>query len=101
MSSVGDRDRDLASWNGPRPTTDGCHNSTCRSDPVASSRLTPIKGQQSPKPSMRPTQGETHMETIDEKVKQIVVDQFQVNEADVIPAASFQKDLGADSLDVV
>ena len=41
------------------------------------------------------------METIDEKVKQIVVDQFQMNEADVIPAASFQKDLGADSLDVV
>ena len=50
---------------------------------------------------MRPTQGETHMETIDEKVKQIVVDQFQVNEADVVPDASFQKDLGADSLDVV
>jgi acyl carrier protein len=41
------------------------------------------------------------METIDERVKRIVVDQFQVNEADVIPSASFQKDLGAGSLDVV
>jgi acyl carrier protein len=41
------------------------------------------------------------METIDDTVKRIVVDQFQVNEADVVPDASFQKDLGADSLDVV
>lgn len=41
------------------------------------------------------------METIGAKVKRIAVDQFQVNEADVVPAASFQKDLGADSLDFV
>ncbi|MGC9293290.1 MAG: acyl carrier protein [Acidobacteriaceae bacterium] len=38
---------------------------------------------------------------IDEKVKQIIVEQLQVDEAEVTPGASFQEDLGADSLDVV
>ena len=37
----------------------------------------------------------------DEKVKQIIVEQLQVDEAEVTPGASFQEDLGADSLDVV
>ena len=36
-----------------------------------------------------------------EKVKQIIVEQLQVDEAEVTPGASFQEDLGADSLDVV
>ena len=36
-----------------------------------------------------------------EKVKQIIVEQLQVDEAEVTPSASFQEDLGADSLDVV
>ncbi len=37
----------------------------------------------------------------DEKVKQIIVEQLQVDDAEVTPGASFQEDLGADSLDVV
>jgi len=48
---------------------------------------------------------ETHrrfaMGAVDEKVKQIIVEQLQVDEAEVTPGASFQEDLGADSLDVV
>jgi acyl carrier protein len=42
-----------------------------------------------------------HMAAVDEKVKQIIVEQLQVDEAEVTPGASFQEDLGADSLDVV
>src|SRR5215469_15008918 len=44
---------------------------------------------------------EIHMAAVDEKVKQIIVEQLQVDEAEVTPGASFQEDLGADSLDVV
>src|SRR5215470_12210932 len=44
---------------------------------------------------------ETHKAAVDEKVKQIIVEQLQVDEAEVTPGASFQEDLGADSLDVV
>ncbi len=36
-----------------------------------------------------------------DKIKQIIVEQLQVDEAEVTPCASFQEDLGADSLDVV
>lgn len=36
-----------------------------------------------------------------EKVKGIVVDQLSVEADKVVPAASFQNDLGADSLDTV
>jgi len=39
--------------------------------------------------------------TIFERIKAIVVDQLGVNEADVVPTASFVEDLGADSLDLV
>jgi acyl carrier protein len=54
-------------------------------------------------PSFAPTEGigETRMAAVDEKVKQIIVEQLQVDEAEVTPGASFQEDLGADSLDVV
>jgi acyl carrier protein len=38
---------------------------------------------------------------VEDKVKQIIVEQLQVDEAEVTPNASFQEDLGADSLDVV
>ncbi len=41
------------------------------------------------------------MAAVDEKVKRIIVEQLQVDEAEVTPGASFQEDLGADSLDVV
>jgi acyl carrier protein len=44
---------------------------------------------------------EKEMAAVDEKVKQIIVEQLQVDEAEVTPGASFQEDLGADSLDVV
>jgi acyl carrier protein len=36
-----------------------------------------------------------------EKIKAIVVEQLGVEEKDVVPAASFVEDLGADSLDLV
>jgi acyl carrier protein len=51
-------------------------------------------------PSFR-TSGDRAMAAVDEKVKQIIVEQLQVDEAEVTPGASFQEDLGADSLDVV
>jgi acyl carrier protein len=38
---------------------------------------------------------------IDEKVKSIIVEQLGVEEDEVTPTASFQEDLGADSLDQV
>ena len=41
------------------------------------------------------------MPAVEEKVKQIIVDQLGVEAADVTPAASFVDDLGADSLDRV
>lgn len=41
------------------------------------------------------------MASIDEKVKQLIVEQLGVDEAEVTPAASFIDDLGADSLDIV
>jgi acyl carrier protein len=49
----------------------------------------------------RKAQQENEMAAVDEKVKQIIVEQLQVDEAEVTPGASFQEDLGADSLDVV
>lgn len=39
--------------------------------------------------------------SIEEKVKEIIVEQLSVDEADVQPNASFVDDLGADSLDLV
>jgi acyl carrier protein len=41
------------------------------------------------------------MAAVDEKVKQIIVEQLGVEESEVPPNASFVDDLGADSLDVV
>ena len=41
------------------------------------------------------------MASIDEKVKQIIVEQLGVDEAEVTASASFVDDLGADSLDQV
>ena len=39
--------------------------------------------------------------TVEQKVKQIIVEQLGVDEAQVDPTASFVDDLGADSLDIV
>ncbi|MFZ0960642.1 MAG: acyl carrier protein [Terriglobia bacterium] len=41
------------------------------------------------------------MASPDEKVKQIIVEQLGVDEAEVTPTAHFVDDLGADSLDIV
>ena len=41
------------------------------------------------------------MPSVDERVKQIIVEQLGVDEAEVTPTASFVDDLGADSLDTV
>ena len=40
-------------------------------------------------------------QTIEQRVKKIIVDQLNVNEEQVTPEASFLDDLGADSLDTV
>jgi acyl carrier protein len=45
--------------------------------------------------------GEKSMASIEERVKQIIVEQLGTDEAEVTPAASFVDDLGADSLDTV
>ncbi len=39
--------------------------------------------------------------SVEEKVKEIIVEQLSVEEAEVTPTASFIDDLGADSLDTV
>jgi acyl carrier protein len=39
--------------------------------------------------------------TIEQRVKQIIVNQLNVNEEQLTPEASFLDDLGADSLDLV
>ena len=41
------------------------------------------------------------MASVDERVKQIIVEQLGVDEGEVKPTASFVDDLGADSLDTV
>lgn len=41
------------------------------------------------------------MASVEEKVKQIIVEQLGVDEGEVTPTASFVDDLGADSLDTV
>lgn len=39
--------------------------------------------------------------SVEEKVKEIIVEQLSVDESEVTPTASFIDDLGADSLDTV
>ena len=41
------------------------------------------------------------MAAVEDKVKQIIIDQLGVEESEITPSASFVDDLGADSLDVV
>src|SRR5205085_3535309 len=45
--------------------------------------------------------GAVQMASVEEKVKQIIVEQLGVDEAEVTASASFVDDLGADSLDTV
>jgi acyl carrier protein len=48
-----------------------------------------------------PDRGGMRMASVEERVKQIIVEQLGVDEAEVTPTASFVDDLGADSLDQV
>jgi len=41
------------------------------------------------------------MAAVDEKVKQIIVEQLGIEESEITPSSSFADDLGADSLDQV
>ena len=41
------------------------------------------------------------MATVNDRVKKIIVEQLGVEESEVVPAANFVDDLGADSLDLV
>ena len=43
----------------------------------------------------------SHMAGVEDKVKEIIVEQLGVDEGEVTPNASFVDDLGADSLDIV
>jgi acyl carrier protein len=45
--------------------------------------------------------GKIRMASVEERVKQIIVEQLGVDEGEVTPSASFVDDLGADSLDTV
>jgi acyl carrier protein len=47
------------------------------------------------------TGGKIRMASVEERVKQIIVEQLGVDEGEVTPTASFVDDLGADSLDTV
>jgi acyl carrier protein len=47
------------------------------------------------------TGGTTRMASVEERVKQIIVEQLGVDEGEVTATASFVDDLGADSLDTV
>jgi acyl carrier protein len=51
--------------------------------------------------AQKPVGGATQMASVEDKVKQIIVEQLGVDEAEVTPNASFVDDLGADSLDQV
>jgi acyl carrier protein len=46
-------------------------------------------------------EGEESMASVEERVKQIIVEQLGVSEEEVTPTAHFVDDLGADSLDQV
>ena len=45
--------------------------------------------------------GGNRLASVEERVKQIIVEQLGVDEGEVTPTASFVDDLGADSLDTV
>src|SRR5258708_1795208 len=49
----------------------------------------------------RPVSGGPSMAAVEDKVKQIIIDQLGVEESEITPSASFVDDLGADSLDRV
>jgi acyl carrier protein len=60
-----------------------------------------LTGFATPGPLRGGVRGEGSMASVEERVKQIIVEQLGVDEAEVTPNASFVDDLGADSLDTV
>jgi acyl carrier protein len=50
---------------------------------------------------IKSSEARRNMAAVDEKVKQIIVEQLGVDEGEVTSSASFVDDLGADSLDTV
>jgi hypothetical protein len=70
--------------------------------PVAGEKLSlHSAGAASTLKSLNPVGGAVRMASVEEKVKQIIVEQLGVDEAEVTANASFIDDLGADSLDTV
>jgi acyl carrier protein len=64
--------------------------------------LYPVRSRQYTRRFERHPSGETEpMAAVEEKVKQIIVEQLGVDEGEVTANASFVDDLGADSLDTV
>jgi acyl carrier protein len=67
----------------------------CTCDPRNEEQEEPHEAAQSPQ------RRQNRMASIDERVKQIIVEQLGVDEGEVTATASFVDDLGADSLDTV
>jgi acyl carrier protein len=61
----------------------------------------PSKGLAMPQAGSGNSNQKESTSTVEAKIKQIIVEQLQVDEKNVIPTAKLQGDLGADSLDIV
>src|SRR5580693_3112644 len=74
-----------------------------RSTTSTSTRKRSSKRPAGPRPAHALNRGirRRNMAAVDEKVKQIIVEQLGVDEGEVTSSASFVDDLGADSLDTV
>jgi acyl carrier protein len=72
---------------------------------LIAARAEGISAHASRKQHLSPAQADTSISggymAVEQKVKQIIVEQLGVDEAQVDPTASFVDDLGADSLDIV
>src|SRR5665811_1845125 len=64
-------------------------------------RLQQARPEPRPRRTRRTPGGSSQVATTYERLKKIVVEQFGVDEAEVLPEASFVDDLSADSLDLV
>src|SRR6185437_6148543 len=104
------------SWLSKRPSISKSPTKTPRKSVPCKTPLTILTSTESPRSSQlldRPFEGDhasvralivylrRNMAAVEEKVKQIIVEQLGVDEAEVTPSASFVDDLGADSLDTV
>lgn len=62
--------------------------------PMRAFALPQAAGSSAAKPEQKPL-------TVEERVKKIIVEQYGVDEKEVVPSAKLREDLGADSLDLV